>query len=66
MALYWDIWKKSRGETSTNLKPESTLRDLIHVWAPKGDGNDPEKYLADVVAWTGIPETETLSQIFTP
>lgn len=66
MALYWDLWKKSLGETSTGLKPESTLRDLIHVWAPKGDGNDPEKYLADVVAWTGIPADTSLKAIFTP
>lgn len=66
MALYWDLWKKSLGETSTGLGPTSTLRDLIFKWAPTGDGNDPEKYLADVVAWSGIPPETTLKEIFTP
>jgi len=63
LAFQWDILQKAKGNTSTGLGPNSTLRDLIFTWAPKSDGNDPEKYLADVVHNSGLPETLTLKEL---
>lgn len=63
-ALRWDLWKKSRGETSTKLGPESTLRELIFTYAPPSDKNNSEEYLKSVVKNTGLPETITLKEIF--
>jgi|SRR5271166_7027980 len=33
-----------------------TLTQLINIWAPASDGNEPEAYIKDVMAWTGIPD----------
>ena len=32
-ALLWDLGKKCKGETSTKLTPNSTVRDLIYTWS---------------------------------
>jgi hypothetical protein len=64
MAFHWDLMAKARGQTRTSLNSKSTLRDLIHVWAPTSDGNVPEAYLASVVRDTGIPADRTLGEIF--
>lgn len=62
-ALKWDITQKAKGNTVTKLTGESTLRELIFVYAPPTDGNDSEKYLRDIVKMTGIEETEKLKDI---
>lgn len=63
-AFYWDLFQKSKGNTSTKLGPDSTLRDLIFTWAPPSDKNDSEKYLEEVVKNSGLTETITLKEIF--
>lgn len=55
-ALEWDLMKKCKGETSTGLTPESTLRELIYKWAPPSDGNNAEAYLQNIVRMTGFAE----------
>lgn len=63
-ALQWDLMQKAKGNTSTGLNENSTLRDLIFVYAPPSDNNDSEAYLKDVLDKTGFNETITLGQIF--
>jgi hypothetical protein len=36
----------------------ATLTQLINVWAPVTDGNEPEIYIENVMAWTGIPDPD--------
>ena len=62
-AFRWDIMQKARGKTSTGLNGQSTLRDLIFIWAPASDNNYPENYLKAVVQMTGIDEKTTLAEI---
>jgi hypothetical protein len=62
-AAVWDIRQKAIGNTSTGLNGESTLRDLIHVWAPPSDGNDPAAYLQDVCFKSGLLETVKLKDL---
>lgn len=64
-AFQWDITQKAKGNTSTGLGPNSTLRDLIRVWAPASDNNNTNAYLADVVAMTGFNPTLTLKELLT-
>ena len=33
-----------------------TLTEFINKWAPSSDGNEPEVYIDDVMAWTGIDD----------
>lgn len=63
-ALYWDIFQKSRGQTSTGLNGQSTLKDLIYVWAPPSDNNDTEAYIRRVEQLSGLPASTTLSEVF--
>jgi hypothetical protein len=53
-ALIWDLKQKANGNTVTGLGPEKTLRDLINVWAPTADGNNPAAYLDFVCGITGF------------
>lgn len=64
MAFHWDLMQKATGNTRTRLNSKSTLRDLIHVWAPASDGNVPEAYVQEVVRESGIPADRTLGEIF--
>ena len=61
-ALKWDISQKAKGKTVTKLTGESTLRDLIFVYAPPVEGNEPEKYLEAVLTMTGFSETMKLRE----
>lgn len=65
-AARWDIRQKARGNTSTGLNGESTLRELIRVWAPSEDGNDPASYLQHVVHMTGFREDMKLKEFLVP
>ena len=58
----WDLIQKAKGNTTTGLGPNSTIRDLIHKWAPVSDGNQPNLYLVHVLQMTGFPETMTLRE----
>lgn len=64
LALHFDILQKSKGNTGTGLNAKSTLRQLIFVYAPSADKNQPEKYLEFVTKVSGIPETTTLEELF--
>ena len=64
MALHWDIMQKARGQTVTGLTGQSTIRDLIYVWAPPSDNNDTEAYVQSVVQRMGVTSTTTLAEIF--
>lgn len=64
-ALYYDILKKRRGETSTGLTGDSTIKDLIDVWAPAEDHNSPIDYLNDVVVISGLAPDTKLEELFT-
>lgn len=41
-----------------------TLRELIYVWAPASDGNQPGSYLDNVASWTGIAKDQKLIDLF--
>jgi len=53
-AAIWDIGQKARGLSATGLTGLSTLKDLIDIWAPTSDGNDPNSYLTNVCLMTGF------------
>ena len=68
-ALCGDLEIKFAGHSRSGLKPDSTLAELIAVWAPAADSNDPKRYAAFVAQWLTValgrpitPET-WLSQI---
>lgn len=65
MALHWDLMQKAKGNTVTGLNGQSTIRDLLYVWAPPSDNNDTEAYIASVEKYMGLPATTTLEVIFT-
>lgn len=62
-ALEYDITQKAKGNTVTKLTGASTLRDLIFVYAPPGDNNNSEAYLAEVVKNTGLSESTLLREL---
>ena len=64
MALHWDLLQKSKGNTVTGLTGQSTIRDLIYVWAPPSDNNDTEAYVASVARSMGVPANTTLAEVF--
>lgn len=61
-ALLWDIWKKARGETSTGLSGESTIRDLIYKWTADEDAIK-EKYLTHIESRTGFSQATKLKNL---
>jgi hypothetical protein len=62
-ALMWDIRQKARGNTQTSLTGESTIEDLVQVWAPTSDGNDPEAYITQLSTKTGISRSTKLKDL---
>ena len=63
-ALIWDLKKKSLGETSTGLNGESTVAQLIAIYAPMNDGNNIGTYLKGIQESCGIQPTEKLKDLF--
>jgi hypothetical protein len=61
-ALVWDLWKKCRGETSTGLTPNSTIYDLIKVYAPPKE-NDVLKYALLIEKRTDLKMTTKLGDL---
>lgn len=61
-AQIWDLHQKCTGNTVTGLNGESTLADLIKVYAPPSE-NDTENYIKVVEARTGIPRTTKLKEL---
>lgn len=60
-AARWDIISKASGKSGGPLNGHSTLKDLIAVWAPESDGNDPASYLQSVLDKTGFVATMPLA-----
>lgn len=50
-ALQHDLASKIVGQNTHGLNMDSSLIDLFSVYAPAGDGNDPQKYTDFVVKW---------------
>jgi hypothetical protein len=59
-ALVDDLQAKFNG--SHGLTPQSTLLDLLNVYAPAGDANNPNTYTQFVCTWT----SRALNQNITP
>lgn len=51
-ALLDDLRVKLQG--SHGLKPESTLLDLLNIYAPAGDNNNPNAYALAVAQWVSV------------
>jgi hypothetical protein len=62
-AFRWDIMQKAKGNTSTGLNGDSTLKQLIYVWAPPADNNHTENYLAAVLKMTGFTAETRLTEL---
>lgn len=62
MALVWDLFKKCTGETRTGLKPQSTLQDLMNVYAPQSE-NNTEAYITHIENRTGLSRMMTLQEL---
>ena len=62
LALTGDLTVKFSGLSKTGITPESTLGELIAVWAPAADSNDPASYAAFVADWL----TKALGRAITP
>lgn len=60
-ALLFDLWIKCDGRSSRRIKPESTLFELIEVWAPAEDSNDPAHYARVVAERLGVDVTQRIS-----
>lgn len=59
LALWYDLLCKCVGRTRTRLTPESSLYDLISVWAPNEDGNNSLAYTMFVAKKCGVsPDTK--------
>lgn len=71
-ALLADLTDKFTGNNSHGLGPTSTLLDLMNVYAPGQDGNDPSSYAAFCAGWIAlairkpITVSSTLASIWTP
>jgi hypothetical protein len=71
-ALLDDLAEKFEGRDEHGLCPTSTLLELMDVYAPGQDGNDPNSYAAFCAGWItsaiGRPITvsSTLASIWTP
>ena len=50
LALWYDLYKKCRGETITGLNGNSTLLELFAKYAPASDRNDPGAYARKVAS----------------
>lgn len=55
-ALLRDLWGKCTGHTGTPLGPNSTVAQLVAVWAPPNE-NDTQRYV-QVLAGLVSPETK--------
>jgi len=62
-AARWDIMQKARGNTSTGLNGESTLAEMLAVWAPISDGNDVGRYVENVCYMSGLEPTMKLKDL---
>lgn len=71
-ALVLDLEGKFSGHTSTGLGPDSTIQELMDVYAPALDHNNPAVYAEKLCDWvsvalnrTATPETQ-LKELWQP
>jgi hypothetical protein len=62
-AFQFDIMQKCKGNTKTKLTPNSTIKDLIHTWAPTSDGNHTQNYIDFVCKETGLDENYRIGDL---
>jgi hypothetical protein len=53
-ALIAELTAKFTGHNVHGIGPSSTLQDLIDVYAPRADKNNPSAYALDVAAWCTV------------
>jgi len=63
-ALCQDLLLKSGGKTSTKLTSTSTLLELMEVYAPADDNNDPRDYAIFIVDHLGLVGFDLDTQIW--
>lgn len=63
-ALVDDIKAKQTGNTRTGLGPDSTLKDLVYVYAPPSE-NDSDQYVQQIAKLLGVSTNTKISQIST-
>ena len=61
-AMVWDVWCKCTNRTSTDLKPESSLYDLLRVYCC-ATGEELENYVKGIEEKTGLLRTWKLEDI---
>ena len=64
-ALLFDVLLKITGLSKTGLNLNSTILDFFKVYAPVGDGNDPEKYARFVASKVGLNVNDKLIKLIT-
>jgi hypothetical protein len=62
-ALINDIQSKQTGNTRTGLGPDSSIAQLIKVYAPAKDNNNPVQYAKAIAAKLGVPVTTPIARI---
>lgn len=62
MALLWDLFQKCSGRSSTRLHGNSTLEELIKVYAPPIE-NNTENYLKYIEMRTGFKRQMRLVEL---
>lgn len=64
LAFHWDLMQKAKGNTVTDLGPDSTVADLIYAWAPPKDNNDTVRYINFVIEKSGLKQNRKLKTLF--
>lgn len=62
-ALMIDLQAKQTGRSKTGLNERSTLQELISIYAPRADGNDPESYASSVARYLGVDVNTPIGEI---
>ncbi len=63
-ALWFDIFEKAQGKGQSTLNGNSTIAEMIKVYAPPSDNNDDEAYLTSIENISGLKRTDTLASLF--
>lgn len=64
-ALINDIKAKQTGKTRTGLGPNSTIQDLMNVYSPASDSNNPVKLANTLSQGLGVPVNSPIGQLDT-
>lgn len=64
-ALTNDIKAKQTGKTRTGLGPNSTIQDLMNVYSPAADSNDPVRLANTLAQGLGVPVNTPIGQLDT-